>query len=1666
MHSVRVAFDLQWRSHMFQRQSKRIISSLIALSVVLSVYIAKPVDVSADTYIQADTVYTVSSSDYVISPDGYLYSRYFVPQETGYYVYEGNMDYFSLDVLDDDGYYVSAPDGYDAIRTEYDYIIQEYPITNKQYYLQAGIQYELRGLYDEISSECIGKYSIRRITDYFEFKATAPDQMVEAYKDTPFTCAVDIDISKDYNAEDISCEWTFNTETLNGTGTEITFNPNDYIDFSGDFQEGENYDLWCAVTYTDGESWYSRWVHFLVFAYTSKLSSVTWADYDGNVGAQNHNIWYKSSYPDNYYDIKFGVEAGSDVDCTISYNWYEVDLDKESAGIVDKSQLYIPVEGASGSSIQIVNRLNNPYFVFDSDGHLSIRKRFICVVTFTADNDTIQKEVPFYINYEPDALYYDYSSDFIYVRKGDTVELPVTGSITTTELPAGVSMSFTWINFLDRPEYENVSFCSGDEFRDVFDNISRDNSYKLLNISGASASIDTSKLTWLDVDGKKISYVAVAYQPEYNDIPCFMENGYIVFKLVDITGLPIDDLVSATYKYHDYFVTTQSNRSSEFFVVDAKAFPGCNISYQWYKIDSDKEKAGNYTNREELYIPISGQTGRSFVTSYEDRTMDKLGTPYIEYNESNIAQVYMDIVCVVTFTFGDQTVKKEVPFKLKFESYVYYMGLKELYVKSTDQVLMPESCGTYEDQPTDTAIIDDSNCPSILSYKYTWIGFDTKKDFSFYEYDDYSCQSIYNIWDQFSSDYTIIGTGKSATIDMSDLTKFTHGEDKYTFIACVYEPTYNGNVIRCDNVQSGYVIFKVYFTDLVSPDTSGIAVTAENFPDAKFREYVASKIDKNNSGYISEDELNSTTYINIDNLGITDLTGLQYFKDIFSLSCAGNNFKTLDLSEFVNLEFLDCSGNGITSLILPDSDNLFSFYCNNNSIKTLDLSGFTDLHYLDCSNNGMTSLVLPNNNRLYNLVMNGNNISTFDISNYSRLKYYYQNGLYYSVGTGAKAYGYVDTESYIFGGRIEISNGIQIDNSTTVLNATATNKAFTIFDLSVSQDDNVINLQWNAIPGAVHYDVYRSFDSGNVRYFNSADETCYVDEDVTEGTEYTYVIIAYDEEYHALSYSEFTKVTCTSVEEPIKITQQPEDYLGLEGTTAMFSVVAEGNSLTYQWQLKKGSSWANLTSGGALTDTMSIKADKSKEGKIYRCLITDAEGNFVTTDEVTITIKEPAIVITSQPESYSGVIGSTAKFTVAAEGEGLTYQWQLKKGSKWADLTTGGATTPTLSIKVDAAKDGKVYRCLITDVNGEQLASEEATITITEPSITINTQPVSYSGVVGTTAKFTVAAEGENLTYQWQLKKGSSWANLSAGGATTPTLSVKVDTSKDGKVYRCLISSGGEQLATDEVSITVTEPTNAIVITSQPSDYVGLEGSTAKFTVVAEGTGLSYQWQLKKGSSWANLSAGGATTSTLSIKVDSGKNGKIYRCLIKDADGNELASEGASITIKEPSIFIDTQPEDYEGKVGTTAKFTVEATGEGLTYQWQLKKGSSWANLTSGGATTDTMTIKVDSGKNGKVYRCLITDANGEELASQEVTIRVVFGQASPEIPFMNAAAPAESENTNAGQPRTESPASPETPAAQTAPASEAAPAVPVEVSEPAPSVPESVPAEPVVATE
>lgn len=89
------------------------------------------------------------------------------------------------------------------------------------------------------------------------------------------------------------------------------------------------------------------------------------------------------------------------------------------------------------------------------------------------------------------------------------------------------------------------------------------------------------------------------------------------------------------------------------------------------------------------------------------------------------------------------------------------------------------------------------------------------------------------------------------------------------------------------------------------------------------------------------------------------------------------------------------------------------------------------------------------------------------------------------------------------------------------------------------------------------------------------------------------------------------------------------------------------------------------------------------------------------------------VAITSHPSDYSGPLGSQATFSVVARGAGLTYMWQSATSSTWSDTTFAGSKTPTVKMNVTSARNGRKYRCVVTDAAGNQAISNPATLTVT-----------------------------------------------------------------------------------------------------------------------------------------------------------------------------------------------------------------------------------------------------------------------------------------------------------------------------------------------------------------
>lgn len=191
----------------------------------------------------------------------------------------------------------------------------------------------------------------------------------------------------------------------------------------------------------------------------------------------------------------------------------------------------------------------------------------------------------------------------------------------------------------------------------------------------------------------------------------------------------------------------------------------------------------------------------------------------------------------------------------------------------------------------------------------------------------------------------------------------------------------------------------MFFTNL--PFGSGIvhaqgeedvAIIFDNFPDAKFREYINDNIDKDASGSLSKAEREAVTEIKVGRTDYNDtqydnLVGLKYFPNLQTLICFDNDMDELNLSENPELIYLDCSQNNLrNTLDLSKNKKLKTLICRNNKIETLNLENNVALEKLEFTNNRVKNIDLSKNTNLIELVCENNNLESLDLKANKKLK--------------------------------------------------------------------------------------------------------------------------------------------------------------------------------------------------------------------------------------------------------------------------------------------------------------------------------------------------------------------------------------------------------------------------------------------------------------------------------------------------------------------------------------------------------------------------------------------------------------------------------------------------------------------------------------------------------
>ncbi len=412
----------------------------------------------------------------------------------------------------------------------------------------------------------------------------------------------------------------------------------------------------------------------------------------------------------------------------------------------------------------------------------------------------------------------------------------------------------------------------------------------------------------------------------------------------------------------------------------------------------------------------------------------------------------------------------------------------------------------------------------------------------------------------------------------------------------------------------------------------------------------------------------------------------------------------------------------------------------------------------------------------------------------------------------------------------------------------------------------------------------------------------------------SYTLYAFSEQYNGDKRTDlasvFSPITLTlsnteTETQAITVTQQPADVSVPLGEIASTTVVAEGEGLKYQWYGREanGREFRSSLRG----DTYSVALVKSKIGRAVWCVITDKDGNTITTREAVLNVALPegyaAPVITTDAENCFVAVGGTASVTIAAEGsEALSYQWYIRNAgsSSWAK---SGLKGDTYACAMNAARDGRQIYCVVTDTYGNTAQTSVVTIGYdypagyTEPVITV--EPESVIVEAGETASVTMAAEGVDLSYQWYLRNPGA-ASFARSSLTGDTYSVKMVASKSGREVYCVVTDkygNKAQTQTVTLSLDIPEGYTGPSITHEPEDASAAKGEIAATTVTAEGEELSYQWYLRDPGA-ASFSKSSLKGDTYSVKMIPSKSGREVYCVITDKYGFRVKSETVTLTME------------------------------------------------------------------------------------------------------------------------------------------------------------------------
>ncbi|TDU34338.1 immunoglobulin I-set domain protein [Gelidibacter sediminis] len=470
----------------------------------------------------------------------------------------------------------------------------------------------------------------------------------------------------------------------------------------------------------------------------------------------------------------------------------------------------------------------------------------------------------------------------------------------------------------------------------------------------------------------------------------------------------------------------------------------------------------------------------------------------------------------------------------------------------------------------------------------------------------------------------------------------------------------------------------------------------------------------------------------------------------------------------------------------------------------------------------------------------------------------------------------------------------------------------------------------------------------------------------------------------ACSAAEIT--TTITVNEAASIDAGPATITICAGDVVNLSGSVGGSATSGTWTSSSNHNGFGNITANATTYTPSA-ADIASGSVSLTFTSNDPDGTgpcAAASDTIDVTINEAvSLVVTGDTEICSDQFST---LVADLSGGSATSGTWTSSSNHISGFGNSSATSTTYTPSNTDIANGSVTLTFTTndpDASGPcTAASQDITISISKKPF-INTQPSNLGVCATQQASFSVAASGDNLTYQWfkgNPGSGTAVANSApqVTGANTNTLTFKNAKVSDAGNYYVVVS--GDAVCDEALSNVVALSVNQdIEITQQPVGVTDCIGNTVTFTVAATGTIGSYQWKKGgvdfNGGTETSVTSGTTTTYTLELQNISDADNGDYTLQLLSTGGtcSEANTNNATLTVTpKPTATISyagpfcsnatVQPVQLTGTHAYTGGEYSYSGDTGATLSLNVSTGEIVPSASTPGTYTVTYTIPASGG--------------------------------------------------------------------------------------------------------